>query len=463
MATIGSLIVSVKARTKAFSKGLTGARKRLAKFSKSIPGANINIAKLGAGMAAAAAGGMALLVKRSLSAIDATTKMADRLGLSTEALSKLQFAAKLSGVKVETLSLGLQRMTRRIAEAGQGTGEAKAAIKELGLDVKTLAGLNPDEQFRLIADAMEGVKFQGDRVRLAMRLFDSEGVALINTMVGGAAALDKMGDEADRLGLTFDRVDAAKIEAANNAFIRLGSAITGAANTLAIQLAPFLEAAANEFVAMGTSGEGMGEKVVNAFEFVLKAIAKAADFIKLLQSGWKFLQATAQLAITGMVKGLGFLLTKFESVLKFFGKKLPAGLDSFNRSLKAFGKESQKTTERLSAEASDLFDQFSRGDAQKDVTALFKRIQDGAEKAAKKTVEVLEPMKDLLGEGIVGGVKKAIKTAQFQAINLRRIAIGGPGRVAKEQRVMDPQLQETNKLLKKISLSTGIAGVAIAG
>jgi hypothetical protein len=69
-----------------------------------------------------------------------------------------------------------------VAEAAAGTGEAVKALKELGLEAQRLNTLRPDEQFREIAEAMGDIPNRADQVRLAMKLWDSEGVALLNTM-----------------------------------------------------------------------------------------------------------------------------------------------------------------------------------------------------------------------------------------------------------------------------------------
>jgi hypothetical protein len=62
------------------------------------------IRTLGGALAGVATfGGLAELVKRSLSAADAIGKTADKIGVGVEALQELRFAAKASGVEQQTL------------------------------------------------------------------------------------------------------------------------------------------------------------------------------------------------------------------------------------------------------------------------------------------------------------------------------------------------------------------------
>ena len=60
----------------------------------------------------AAVGGLAVLVKRSIDAADSITKTADAIGISTDALQELRFAADLSGVSVESLDKALKFATK---------------------------------------------------------------------------------------------------------------------------------------------------------------------------------------------------------------------------------------------------------------------------------------------------------------------------------------------------------------
>jgi len=238
------------------------------------------------------------LIRQQFKAQDAIGKVSDRLGIQTDKLSELQYAASLSGVENRKLELGLQRMTRRIAEAAKGTGEAKAAIKELGFDAKRLAGLSPDQAFAEIADALQGVQTQSDRVRLAFKLFDSEGVSLIQMMSGGSKGLKEMQEEAKRLGLTLDRIETAKIEMANNAITKLKGAFEGLTKQLAAQLAPFISELAEQFSAWADSGWSASLRISTAFAFVQSVVGGIVDLPRKFSIALKQMEIAAFSAIS---------------------------------------------------------------------------------------------------------------------------------------------------------------------
>lgn len=280
---VASLGVSLTARTKKFTKSMRRARKTIRTFGRSVTNVGSRLAKWGTISVGAAVGGLTLLERSAFKTIDAIGKTSDKLGIATENLIGLHHAAKLSGVATNTFDMALQRMTRRLAEASQDTGEAKLALRELGLNAQELGKLPLAQQFSRIADAMEGVEGQGNRVRLAFKLFDSEGVALVNTLRGGSKALKLVQADANKLGLTFNRIDAAKVEAANDAMTRLRGAVEGAARTLAVELAPFVGALSTRLTDLATEGGGLKDKMINAFEGITNSIAWVADALQTLK------------------------------------------------------------------------------------------------------------------------------------------------------------------------------------
>jgi len=206
--------------------------------------------------AVAGAAGIGLLVKSSLQSIDTLGKTAQKLGVTSQALQKLRYASNLAGVETRTVDMAVQRFTRRLSEAANGTGEAKDALKELGLNAKELAKQPLDKQMLALADAFDNVQSSGDKVRLAFKLFDSEGVAFVNTLEGGSAALQQMFQEAEGLGFILSKSAVKGVEQANDAFTKLKTMLGGLVDQLTAGLAP----------AFQTIAETIRVKLVNAIK-----------------------------------------------------------------------------------------------------------------------------------------------------------------------------------------------------
>lgn len=149
-------------------------------------------------MSASAFGG---LIKKNIDLAHSTLDVAEKLGTTTEALSKLRYAAsQTAGMGSQDFDIALQRMTRRLAEAAEGGGVAKDAIKELGLSAQELSKAGPEEAFRAIMEQMSKLPDQADRVRLAFKFFDSGGVKLAQTAKGGAAGIDELSKSLEEMG-----------------------------------------------------------------------------------------------------------------------------------------------------------------------------------------------------------------------------------------------------------------------
>lgn len=130
----------------------------------------------------------------ALQLADNVGKVADKLGVTTDFLQRMQFAAEQTGIAQNTLNMGLQRFIRRVAEARNGTGEAKAALEQLGIALNDSEG-NARSIEDILADVSDGLANtadSGEKVRLAFKFFDSEGVSLVSTLGDGSEALKEM-------------------------------------------------------------------------------------------------------------------------------------------------------------------------------------------------------------------------------------------------------------------------------
>ena len=222
---------------------------------------------------AVGAGGLGLLISQSLKSTDALAKTASKIGTTTEALSALQYAGQLTGVEVNTMNMALQRFTRRASEAAVGTGEAKGALRELNVDARSLVRLPLDERMLVLADAFADVENESDRLRLAFKLFDSEGAALVNTLGQGRQGLSEMLGEARSLGVVMSSGAAQGVEDANDALFRMQSLFGGIIKQTVAALAPAISALADM---MTQKVRGSFDDANNGIQEFAKALAKDA-------------------------------------------------------------------------------------------------------------------------------------------------------------------------------------------
>lgn len=304
MANIGSIAVSLTAKIDKFRKGFKKAGKITARLGDKIGGVAKKVGALGAAFGAAAFAGLSVWTRNAMQSIDATAKMADVLGLTTEQLIGLQQAAKINGVELSQLNTGITRMLKNIGDAKFGLSTAVRSLDQLGLSAEELQGMETDETFKLIADRMRALPDATTKANVALNLFGRSGLGLLKVMESGAEGLTRFQEEAKRLGVSFNRIDAGKVEAANDAIARAQDVLQGVVNTLAIKLAPFIEATAVKFRELAMETDGFGDSVSNAFTKVTDWIKVGHTAVTRLKQGVAFLGGAASLAALDVVRAV---------------------------------------------------------------------------------------------------------------------------------------------------------------
>ena len=307
--------------------------------------------------AAVGAAGLGLLVKNSLESIDALGKTANKLGIATAELQKLRFASQLAGVETRTVDMAVQRFTRRLAEAANGTGEAKDALKELGIDAASLSRQPLEKQMLALAAAFEKVEGSGDRVRLAFKLFDSEGVAFVNTLQAGEKALKDTFSEVDDLGIILSTNAVKGVESFNDSVVKLTTIFKGLINTVAAGLAGPLQVLVEMLT--GKLKNALGEGGENVRNFTRELGHGIIDAVEMALTGFvHFINETGRL-IDG-------LREKIHQVQRFLGsdvspEEYAARVSKIQSALEGLRPEKGSAArvaffEQINDELSDLFD-----------------------------------------------------------------------------------------------------------
>ena len=135
--------------------------------------------------------------------------------------------------------MAMQRFTRRVAEAAAGTGEAREALKFLGIQLKDSGGKIRPAEVLLgeVADSMTAIEDPALRLRIAFKLFDSEGVAMVNMLDEGAAGIKRAGDEVERYGVMTEQQARASERFVDN-LTRLKQSFKGLGYEIGFKLLP---------------------------------------------------------------------------------------------------------------------------------------------------------------------------------------------------------------------------------
>src|SRR6185437_8200481 len=159
MATLGSLILKLEAQHAELKQGLDEVRGEMHKTGESARsmGETMRHALEALGIAEVA-NKLREVATEILHTHDETSHFADTLGITTNSLQKLQFAGKSVGLTSGEMNAALGHMSKAFAEVGKGGGEAADSLKELGITAAELRGKTPDQQFRVLAEAIAHTK-----------------------------------------------------------------------------------------------------------------------------------------------------------------------------------------------------------------------------------------------------------------------------------------------------------------
>lgn len=332
-AKVGTILIGMRAGVGGLSKDLKGARAEVAGFASGALGDLKKLAVAGLGVlgVGVSVGWLKGLHDESSAAIDSTAKLADRIGATTEGLVGLQHAAGLAGADAGVLVASLEKLGVNLAKGAGGSKELSAAFARLGLDAARVASMDRVEAFKLIADRLGAIENPAERAALATQLFGRAGAQLGNLLAQGSEGIAAAQAEAERLGLTFSRVDAAQVEAANDAWAKMQAVITGVGNQLTIAVAPYLQAAADRFVAFATEGTGAAGLVRGALGHLGKVVGLVADAGHVLGIAFRAAFTGGAVAAAALVTGLAAIGQGIQAVVNLLPGVDVQFADSFSQ------------------------------------------------------------------------------------------------------------------------------------
>ena len=243
-ATAGTLSIDFAAETAKFRASLEQVENRLGRLEGSFNQAADLAKKFLGGISV---GALLAFAQSSADAADKLGKTADRLNIASEGLKKFQVAAENTGVATETANGLLETAQKRLGEAAAGGGAAAKTLNALGLNVKDLQKLKPDELFLKYGDAIGQLKDKNEQVAAATDLFGNSAQQALTFILQGREALDSASQFVDKYNLALNRVEISQIEAANDSLGDLKKIADGAGQRLALGLAPFVQAIADSF------------------------------------------------------------------------------------------------------------------------------------------------------------------------------------------------------------------------
>lgn len=153
--------------------------------------------------AALAALNIAQSFKSAIDAADQLDELSQKVGISAETISSLSLAIKLGGTDIDGFTNGLKKLSVNMVEAQRGAGDAADAFKAIGVSVESSPGAlkSVDEVLLDLAEKFEQMEDGAGKTALAMQIFGKAGADLVPFLNQGRSGIERLREEAKRLGL----------------------------------------------------------------------------------------------------------------------------------------------------------------------------------------------------------------------------------------------------------------------
>ncbi|PZV33374.1 phage tail tape measure protein [Mesorhizobium kowhaii] len=312
-----------KADLAKFSASLGKARSDITSFVR-------NVAILGTAITGAAVGAGAAVLELASSAgelADNAGKAAQSAGLTTEAYTKLAFAAKMSNIEQGNFDAGMAKLNKTIGAAAQGSKTAVGLFQKLGVSIRDSAGnlRTPDAILLDVADAFSKLPDGALKSALAIQLFGKAGAQLLPFLNEGKKGLIDLGAEAKALGVTLTDAQAKIGDNLGDALDSVGFAARGVKLQLGLLFAPAITQAATALTErikqLRPAIQGFAQDIAN------KALPVMLDFVNALTGNDAKVQNHWIIEWRDDAIAFGQSMTQAATIVLAAIDKLRAGLD----------------------------------------------------------------------------------------------------------------------------------------
>ena len=245
------ILITAIDQTKAALASVKGNLEGLSAAASKVNGV---LAGLGAALSL---GALVAAGKAAIDTADGLDELAQKTGISVEALSTLQRVAEHEGIAVDVFATALRKLSGAMVEAAGGAKEQSDTFSRLGVSVRDASGqLRPTEDVLLdLAEAFAAMPDGAEKSALAVKLFGKTGTDLIPFLNMGRAGIEQLREKFRELGLEISGSTAAAAAKFNDTLFLVSKALQGIAMKVAEAALPALQKLEDALVAVASHGE----------------------------------------------------------------------------------------------------------------------------------------------------------------------------------------------------------------
>ena len=278
------IILTARDDTKA---GFDSARRNMSGLVDDAASIGGKLGVLQGAFVALAASAAVVNIKGAIDAADQLDDLAEKTGITVEALGSLKYAGEVTGTPLESMAKGVQKLSINMAAAAGGGKEQAAVFQALGISVKALDGSlrGSDQVLGDIADRFANFKDGPEKAALAVELFGKAGADMIPLLNQGSAGIKDLRAEADRLGISFGSELAGSAAEFNDNLKKIQLTSQGFFTTVAGELLPALNELSRVFLESREGGNSFAEMLGGGLKNILEAVTVAGANVSFVLQG----------------------------------------------------------------------------------------------------------------------------------------------------------------------------------
>jgi hypothetical protein len=278
VAKVGGFTSGMTAAERAADKSLSAIEKRAYQFGQTL-GKGL---KLAAGVAVAGITALAASLQVTINGLDELSKSAQKVGITTEELSKLAYAGELADVSLETLVGSLGKLTKAQAAALDTSSKQARVFEALGIAVKDAEG-NLRSSSDVLGDFAEKFQQLGgspEAIAAGFQIFGKSFQELIPLLKDGREGIEGAADELERFGGVISTDAGKAAEEFNDNLSRLKVQFQAIFAQVAQQLLPTLVQLSKDLSETAKNGN----LAANAVTLITAAVDLGVGALKLYQA-----------------------------------------------------------------------------------------------------------------------------------------------------------------------------------
>jgi hypothetical protein len=287
-AEIGALHVDLSMNAGTFRRASEQVQGSVRNMQKSFSDLSAKAVAAGVAVAAAVAG-LVMGIKGAVDRADELDELAQKIGITVQALSELAYGSQIAGVPLDKLTAGVTKFSLELQKIAQGDdmSAASRALTAMGVAATTANGaLVPTEELLLrVAESFAGMRDGAEKTAIAMNLFGKSGAQIIPFLNAGRAGIEEWRKEADQFNLSIGADAAAAAGSLNEQIDKLIAIGQGFFNVVAQKLTPGLTTLLEKFVNLQKEmniTKGVAELLTLPFRGFMAAVMMVSTLVNVL-------------------------------------------------------------------------------------------------------------------------------------------------------------------------------------